>query len=170
MHIDPDHLTIRAATDADGNAVAHLIAGVFAEYDGCPFVFDEFPELAAPAGHFAAHGGALFLLVTDTDRVVGSVGYSRPEPGVAELHKLYLVKELRGRGLAGRLFAEVTAALAGSDIRAIRLWTDTRFESGHRFYERLGFRRQPATRFLADATNAWEYAYRLDLGGDAPAP
>ena len=49
------------------------------------------------------------------------------------------------------------------DGRTLKLWTDTRFLSGHRFYEKLGFVRQPVVRFLADATDCWEFAYRLDL-------
>jgi putative acetyltransferase len=40
-------IPIRPAVDSDGPALAALIEGVFAEYDGCPFVRAEFPGLAA---------------------------------------------------------------------------------------------------------------------------
>nr|WP_280938818.1 GNAT family N-acetyltransferase [Methylobrevis pamukkalensis] len=107
--------------------------------------------------------------------MVACIGYSRPEPGVAELHKVYLDRRLRGRGLGARLYAATLEEIRRHDVTTIRLWTDTRFASGHRFYERLGFRRMPVLRCLADATDAWEFGYRLDLApvsssGPAMAP
>lgn len=156
---------IRPAVDADGPAVADLIASVFAEYDGCPFVLAEFPELSAPASHYAAKGGALWVLERD-GRVVGCFGLSRVDAGpVFELHKVYLAADLRGAGWAGRMYDVAVAEARRRGARGLRLWTDTRFVDGHRFYERRGFARLPVVRYLADATDAWEYAYTLDLDG-----
>jgi putative acetyltransferase len=158
---------IRPAVDNDGNAIAALVAGVFAEYEGCPFDIAEFPELAAPASHYRAKGGALHVLAADEDpgHVLGSFAYSRVDgSGVFELHKVYLAAALRGAGWAGRLYDHAVAEARSRGARRLRLWTDTRFSSGHRFYEKRGFRRLPVTRFLADSTNAWEYAYVTELG------
>ena len=79
-----------------------------------------------------------------------------------ELGKVYLDRRLRGSGLAQALYATAVAETRARGGTSLRLWTDTRFHSGHRFYEKLGFRRLPVTRFLADSTDAWEYAYALD--------
>lgn len=154
---------IRLARDADGAAVAALIAGVFAEYEGCPFVPAEFPELVAPASHYAGRGGGLWVLVDDAGSVVGSFALSAVGGGLYELHKVYLAATHRGAGWARRLYDTALATARAGGARRLRLWTDTRFLDGHRFYERNGFRRLPVVRYLADATEAWEYAYLLDL-------
>jgi putative acetyltransferase len=153
---------IRPAVDADGYGIAALIEVVFAEYDNCPFVAAEFPELQAPASHYRGRGGGLWV-VDDDGVVAGSVALSRVDAERAELHKLYLGRSLRGSGLAAELYAIVEAEALARGARAIRLWTDTRFAAGHRFYEKLGFTREPVVRYLADATEAWEYAYRREL-------
>ncbi|MBS1183389.1 MAG: acetyltransferase family protein [Proteobacteria bacterium] len=154
---------IRPAVDADGGGLARLIAAVFGEYEGCPFVDAEFPELAAPASHYATRGGRLFV-AEQGDTIVGSFAVSSPDgDGVFEINKVYLDRRQRGSGLAQRLYRTALDEVSQRDGRTLKLWTDTRFLSGHRFYEKLGFVRQPVVRFLADATNCWEFAYRLDL-------
>ena len=155
---------IRSAVDADGDSLARLIAGVFEEYEGCPFVFADFPELAAPASHYERRGGR--LLVAEQDgTIVGSFAVSSPDgDGVFEINKVYLARDQRGSGLAQRLYAMALDEVARRGGRTLKLWSDSRFLSGHRFYEKLGFARQPVVRFVPDATDCWEYAYRLELG------
>ena len=155
---------IRPAVDADGAGIARLIAAVFGEYDGCPFVIAEFPELTAPASHYQRRGGKLFV-AEDDGAIIGSFAISSPDDdGVFEINKVYLARDQRGSGLAQRLYAMALDEVARRGGRALKLWSDTRFLSGHRFYEKLGFLRQPVVRFVPDATDCWEYAYRLELG------
>jgi len=155
---------IRNAVDADGDSIARLIASVFDEYEGCPFVFADFPELAAPASHYERRGGRL-LVAEHEGTIVGSFAVSSPDgDGIFEINKVYLARDQRGSGLAQRLYAEALDEVARRGGRALKLWSDTRFLSGHRFYEKLGFVRQPVVRFVPDATDCWEYAYRLELG------
>ncbi|HUG63219.1 MAG TPA: GNAT family N-acetyltransferase [Methylomirabilota bacterium] len=150
---------IRPAVDADGPLVARLIADVFAEYEGCPFVAAEFPELAAPATHYRDRGGGLWVVEADGG-VIGSLGLSCVDGGpIFELNKVYLAASHRGSGLAQRLYALAETEARAKGAKALRLWTDTRFAAGHRFYEKHGFRRLPVVRYLADATHAWEFAY-----------
>jgi putative acetyltransferase len=154
--------TIRPALDDDGPAVAALIAAVFAEYEGCPFVAAEFPELRAPATHYRRLGGDLWV-AEDDGAIVGTVALRQAEPGVFELSKVYVARPYRGTGLAHRLYALAEGEALARGGRRLRLWTDTRFASGHRFYEKLGFERLPVTRYLADATRAWEFAYHREF-------
>lgn len=157
------HPVIRAALDADSVGIARLIAEVFGEYEGCPFVLAEFPELAAPASHYEKRGGRLFV-AEQNGAIVGSFAISSPDgDGVFEINKVYLAWQQRGSGLAQRLYATAFDEVTRRGGRTLKLWTDTRFLSGHRFYEKLGFIRQPVVRFLADATDGWEFAYRLEL-------
>ncbi len=126
----------------------------------------EFPELAAPASHFARRGGALWVCEADR-RVIGTLALSRTSADTFELHKVYLERDRRGSGLARALLDRALAFAADAGGRRFRLWTDTRFVAGHRFYERNGFTRQPIVRFLADAGNTWEYAYTAPISGGA---
>jgi len=162
-------LAIRPAHDGDGDGIADLIARAWGEYPGT--VFDreaELPELNAPATHFAALGGALWVLGARDGVVRGSVGIAPDETGEVglwELHKMYLDPGLRGSGWAARLLARAETHVAAAGGRAIGLWTDTRFQAAHRFYQKSGYRRLPGERVLQDLSASHEYAFRKDLAG-----
>ena len=155
-------MTIRPAVDSDGAQLRALIAPIFAEYENCLFVDEEFPELAAPASHYAAKGGRLFVAERD-GRVVGSLAAALVQPGVGELFKVYASAETRGTGLSHRLYGLGENLLRERGAREIVLWSDTRFARGHAFYEKLGFTREPVVRYLADVSATWEYFYRKPL-------
>lgn len=156
-------MTIRPASDADGPALASLIATTFAEYPGCLFLDEEFPELKAPASHYARQDG-LLLVAESAGRLVGSLAaVMTAVPGTGELFKVYASADQRGSGLAQRLYGEGETFLRGRDARDIVLWSDTRFLRGHRFYEKLGFVREPVERYLADASASWEFFFRKRL-------
>jgi putative acetyltransferase len=160
-------LTIRPATDADGDGLAVLISGCFAEYEGC--LFDraaEFPELDAIATHFQDKDGAIWVAEHEA-RIVGSIASTPTEEAdTVELFKLYVAREMRGQGLARALLEHVLGFARERNAGAVRLFTDTRFLDAHRFYERNGFRRLPGSRPLHDISNSFEYPYRLSLSGE----
>lgn len=160
-------VTIRPAFNRDGDGIAELIALVFADYPGC--VFDrsgEFPELDAIADDFKADDGRLWVAVAATDRVMGCFGVKYDASArEAELHKVYLHPAVRGRGMAQRLMAKALAWLGQThpDCQNVMLWTDTRFEAGHRFYEKCGFARTGESRILDDLSNSSELQFRFDF-------
>ena len=157
---------IRDARDADGPAIAALIANVFAEYEDCPFVPAEFPELGAPASHYAARNGALFV-VEEEGRIIGSFAlFETWETGVFALAKVYLAAERRGQGLAADLLARAEAFAAGRGGRLLTLWSDTRFASGHAFYRKHGFRQEAGVRQLHDVACTVEFRFSRPI----PAP
>ncbi|MBS7543380.1 GNAT family N-acetyltransferase [Ancylobacter oerskovii] len=161
---------IRLAGDADGDAIAALIAGAFAEYPGC--IFDraaEFPELDAIASHFAVRSGAIWV-AADAGTVIGSLAAApmrgRDAPaGAVEITKVYVARAARRRGVARALMGEALAFARAHGAPEMRLWTDTRFLDAHRFYESLGFERLPGTRTFGDMSDTSEYPYRLSLAG-----
>jgi len=57
----------------------------------------EVPDLLRFDAHYEAPGGAFFV-VRRGSRIVGSVGVERIDGDSAELHRLYLDADLRGRG------------------------------------------------------------------------
>lgn len=170
---DVSDILIRPASDADGDAIAALIAAAFAEYEGC--VFDraaEFPELDAIASHFAGRGGTIWV-AEDGSGVIGSMALAPTRdddapPGGLEIFKVYVAHAARRRGIARTLFATALNAAQAAGAPEIRLWTDTRFADAHRFYERCGFSRQGPARECHDLSATWEYSYRLPLAAAGP--
>ena len=153
---------IRSAKDADGPGISAMIAEIFADYDNCHFLADEFPELEHPASYYAAMGGQMWVVEQD-DKIVGSLAIGETlEPGVFELFKVYVAKATRGQGLAWSMFNLATDLVDERQGHSIKLWTDTRFVEGHAFYEKIGFEKIPVVRFLNDVSDTWEACYRLD--------
>ncbi|MCU4178911.1 GNAT family N-acetyltransferase [Bosea sp. BH3] len=160
---------IRPASDADSEPLAALIAASFAEYENCHFVWEEFPELRQPATAFAAKGGKLWIADRPEGGIAGSLAATPlPEQNAVELTKVYVDPAFRGAGLAQALFAEALAFAEAGGFAEMMLWSDTRFARGHRFYEKLGFRRWPGERYLADVSETWEYHFRKPLLRSTP--
>ncbi len=157
---------IRDARDSDSEPLATLIAASFAEYPNCFFEWSEFPELRAPASHFAGKGGRLWIAEAPGGGIAGSLGVTPvPEQNAAEITKVYADPAFRGSGLAQALFTEALRFAEAGGYDEMMLWSDTRFARGHRFYEKLGFVRWPAARYLADVSETWEYHFRKRLTG-----
>lgn len=157
------HAAIRPARDSDGDGIAALMARIWADYPGT--VFDratELPELDAPASHYRALGGNIWVLCSGAGTVLGSVAVTPGEDKAAgewELHKLYLDHALRGTGWAARLIGVAEDLARASGGHSLGLWTDTRFVAAHRFYTKMGYQRQPGDRLLQDLSASREYAF-----------
>ena len=151
-------VVVRPATDGDAAGVITLIAAIFDEYPGCVLDVDaEEPELRAPASRFER-----FWVAEQDGAVVGCIALAT-HPDHVELKKLYVGRAARGQGLGRRLIDLVEAHARAVASPRIELWSDTRFETAHAVYERLGYVRQPATRDLHDLSNTTEYHYVRDL-------
>jgi len=153
--------TIELASPADAPAVIRLIGRVYAEYG---FIFEpveELPDLLAFTQHYVVPYGAFFV-IRSRGNVVGSVGVERLGGGSAELHRLYLDADLRGRGLGRALVEAVIVWCRAEGIRQLFLWSDTRFDRAHVLYERMGFQRT-GERALDDINYTREYRYERVL-------
>lgn len=149
--------TIEPASSADAQTVIRLIGRVYDEYG---FIFepaDEVPDLLAFTRHYVAPHGAFFV-IRQPEQMVGSVGVERLGRDSAELHRLYLDADLRGRGLGRALVEAVIAWCRAEGIRHLLLWSDTRFDRAHVLYERMGFQRT-GERALDDINHTREYCY-----------
>lgn len=155
-------VALRRARDDDSEGVIALIAAVFAEYPGCVLDVDrEEPELRAPATSFDR-----FWVLEAPPRhpggpppIVGCVGLGLHGTAPAELKKLYLARELRGRGLGALLVATVEDEARRHGAGSIELWTDTRFTRAHALYRRLGYVPTGAQRELHDLSATVEDHY-----------
>eukprot|EP01037_Dinobryon_pediforme_P009692 gene9692-9756_t len=124
----------------------------------------ENPELRTLASYFDGLGGALWIAEAD-GQMVGMVA-ARPSQGSKwELCRMYVAADSRGTGLADELVrkAEDYARSRGADT--MHLWTDTRFDRAHRFYERNSYVRHGGIKPLLDASNTLDYGYAKPLRG-----
>jgi GNAT superfamily N-acetyltransferase len=150
--------TVTTASPADIHGVIALIGRVFAEYG---FVFDaavEVPDLHSFAVHYAPPYGAFYVVRKDAT-VVGSVGVERVDVETAELHRLYLDAEWRGRGLGRALVEAVLDWCRAQRVLRLVLWSDTRFDLAHRLYGRMGFHRTGERVLLEDVNDTREHGF-----------
>ncbi|MDB5414674.1 MAG: family N-acetyltransferase [Rubritepida sp.] len=158
-----DGLKLRAGTDEDVGEYIRLIGDAWAEFPGVVFDVDaELPELRTLASHFAKLGGVLWLAEDGQGMIA-----TRPlrEDGAWEICRMYVAKAARGTGLAHHLLtvAEDHARAAGAERMV--LWTDTRFQAAHTFYEKRGYVRQGAIRILDDLSKSLEFRYTKPARG-----
>lgn len=166
---------LRPARDADAQDVFGLLTLCFAEYPGCyTDPHGDLPDLLRPGQWGERRGvdgrllGGAFLVVDDErGRVSACIALDFPvleADGalVAELHRLYVRPDQRGKGLAKRLTQHVEALARAAGARRMILWSDTRFETAHRLYEGLGYRRGE-TRPLGDISQSIEYFFEKAL-------
>ena len=157
-------MIVRAARDDDAGALIALIKPIFEEYEGVQFSIDEMPELTAIATSFAAAGGSFWCVERD-ERLIGCAGWTPSSGGVgAELKKLYVAADARRGGIASMLTQQIEQSACAGGASFVELWSDTRFEAAHRFYERHGYTRGKRTRKLDDLSRSTEFYFRKSLG------
>jgi GNAT superfamily N-acetyltransferase len=157
---------LRPGRDDDAAGFIRLIGDCWADYPGCILDVDgELPELRALATWFAGQGGALWT--AERDGVVVGMAAARPmrQDDAWEICKVYVAKPERGTGLAHGLLAAAEDHARAAGAARLVLWTDTRFEAAHRFYEKRGFVRQGSIRILDDISNSLEFRYAKPLRG-----
>lgn len=156
---------LRAGRDQDADGLIALVAGCWAEYPGCVMDLDgEVPELRALASYYAGHGGALWVAEAG-GQVAGMVATRPLGDGSWELCKMYVAAGCRGGGLAQQLAMAVEAHARAHGAETLKLWTDTRFDRAHRFYEKCSFARVGPLRALDDKSLSIEFAYAKPLNG-----
>jgi putative acetyltransferase len=152
-----------AATSADAPDVMALMARIWEEY---AFVWEpatEVPDLYRFDEHYASPVGAFWIVRDETGRVVGSLGVESVDAVTAEIHRLYVDPQVRGRGLGQSLVEEALAWSRAQRMRRIVLWSDTRFQHSHRLYRRLGFEQLGERTVPDDINESREYRFERDL-------
>jgi putative acetyltransferase len=157
-------LVLRFARDEDAAAIIALISAVWSEYPGKTLVAAaDMPELLRPASAYAACDGR-FWVVEANGAIIGTVAMApSKEPGVVELQKLYVAREMRKNGLGGFLcqLVEQEARQRGAD--AVELWSDIKLLDAHRRYERRGYIRGETLKTYNDTSGTVRYYYRKAL-------
>lgn len=93
---------------------------------------------------------ALFLVAYAGGRPVGCGGLRPLEPGAAEIKRMYVVPEWRGRGVSGAVLSALESAAGRRGWTTLRLETGLKQTAAIRFYERSGYVRIPGFGPYAD--------------------
>ena len=158
--------TLRPATDADSEALVSLITAVYHEYGEVMFTEGADSDLLDLEARYAGRGGAFVVLEDEGGEIVGSHATLPIEgrDGLLTFRRLYLDRSLRGSGLGKDLMDWAVDWSRANSFRRVEFWSDTRFETAHRFFERYGFTRSGEVRDMDDGALPYsEYFFFMDL-------
>lgn len=156
---------LRPVADSDAAALQALVGGCFAEYENCVLELDGLDAwMHAPAAGYATKRGGLFVLPNPAGGLLGSAGWQPgTDGGAIELKTMYVSARARRGGVGSALLGVIERVARTSGARRVELWTDTRFLEAHRFYESVGYVRQPGSRELHDVSQTTEIPYTRGL-------
>ncbi len=162
----PPSAEVRAGRDGDAAGFIALIGACWGEYPGCVLDVDnEAPELRALASHIGGRGGALWTAEASGAVVgmVATVPLNHDESW--EVSRMYVAQSHRGTGLASELLRAAERHAREAGARRMILWTDTRFEAAHKFYEKQSYVRSGSIRVLDDRSRSLEFRYTKPIVG-----
>lgn len=160
----PDACELRLAQDDDSPGVVALVGLCFSPYPHCWLdVNHEEQGLLTPSTSFArfwvlVHGDRVFATIACTEHDVDPGDGRGRTPGV-ELKKCYVHPALRRHGVARRLVALVEDHARARGRPCVELWSDTRFETAHAVYARLGYWKTGERRALHDISDTEEFRF-----------
>lgn len=147
--MDMQDCIIRRIEPRDDSAVESIIRGCLVEYGGDHggTAWTD-PMLGHFSQVYSAEGSCYWVAEDSRGRIVGGVGIGGLEgtDGICELQKMYLLREARGNGIAGRLL-KIALTFAKGRYRSCYLETLPNMTEAQRFYEKHGFVRvsEPVT-------------------------
>jgi ribosomal protein S18 acetylase RimI-like enzyme len=129
---------VSAQLPADLPAIAQLFRAYAATLpvDFCTQGFDE--EIAALPGQYAPPQGAL-LIAREANTALGCVAMRPLGVGVAEMKRLYVAPEGRGRGVGRALTRAIIDAARAAGHTELRLDTLAPMREAQALYRSLGF-------------------------------
>lgn len=150
---------LRAATNADREAIGALLAAVLAEH-GVARIAARDADLDDIEAGYQARGGCFDVLCDADGTVQGCVGLWPIDGRRAELRKMYLAPALRGRGLGRALLEHALAVARRAGFARIELETASALGRAIALYRAYGFVPQPHT---PAPGSPCEQAFALDL-------
>lgn len=129
--------TIVRATNADCSHVQDLVRTCLNEY-GAPFDLTSWDKDLVDIEEGYA-GGALFMAVTSSDDLMGSVGIAPMGGGAMVLKKMYIYPAFRGVGLGGALLRCALEEARRVGARKVFLQTMEGMHAAQALYEKHGF-------------------------------
>lgn len=122
-------------------------------------------DLQDPLGHYDA-----LWIAEDGGRVIGSVAMRLLGPDEAELKRMYLTPDSRGRGLGRRLLGLALGWAQEHGVNTVRLDTTQEMHAAQGLYESAGFTRTGTRTEVGERDSRCEILYALDLRERARHP
>jgi GNAT superfamily N-acetyltransferase len=122
----------------DGRAGRRLLAAFHAEVTEIyPFWSPAVGPTAEPEEFRSPSGG--FFIVYSADRPIGCGGFKRLDPRTAEIKRMYVAPEARGRGLGRRILERLEAGARKAGYAFVRLDTGDKQPEALRLYRSAGY-------------------------------
>jgi putative acetyltransferase len=134
-----DGLTIRQATDADGERVRELVFSVLGEYGLEGDVAGTDADLFEIEASYKKRGGSFELLEDADGKLLGTVGLFPIDDTKVELRKMYFATDLRGRGLGRKLLERTIENACSLGFSIVYLETAAVLTQAVRLYRSFGF-------------------------------
>lgn len=80
------------------------------------------------------------LVAIYDDKIVGSMAYKKVDDKIAELKRVYIYKEYRGKGIAKELYDRVMEIIKDRKFEKVMVETWENFKSGMNFYSKNNFK------------------------------
>lgn len=160
-------MELRPGRDTDADGFIALIGACWARHPGVILDVDgEMPELRAMASYYTGKGGALWAAERD-GAIVGMIATIPHAAGEWEVCRVYTLPSAHGSGLGHTLLNTAEAHAIAAGASRLVLWSDTRFDRAHQFYEKRGYVRHGPIRVLHDLSNSLEFGYSKPVSGVA---
>lgn len=156
---DSGQFKLRPVRPEDRDGIIALIDTIFKEYGDQIFLEDADSDLLDIAAHYDP---GLFMVLANSHGVRGTVAlqYHAGDQSIVLLRRMYLDASLRGTGAGKQLIDWALEKAAELGARRMELWTDTRFERAHRFYDKMGFADSGEVRTMDDGAMPYkEFMY-----------
>jgi len=165
MEIDFSPYRFQAFTPEWERPLIALIEGCYAEY-GQRIELDTLDDdLHRIEEEYLKAGGA-FQVLLDKERLIGSVAVKLKKEGEAELKRVFLDPEYRGKGIGKKLSLWAFGFAAGRGCRMLHVWSDALYETAHHLYRRLGAEDTGKRRRLGGVNDVWERYFAWPIRGD----
>jgi putative acetyltransferase len=102
------------------------------------------------------------FIARENGRAVACGALRRHGNGVGEVKRMYTLPEMQGRGVGGKIVAEIEALARREGLRTLVLETGDRHPAAWKVYERAGFSRCGPVLDYPDSTWSVFYEKRLD--------
>ncbi|MBL8152127.1 MAG: GNAT family N-acetyltransferase [Blastocatellia bacterium] len=149
---------LRPATNQDVEKVKKLVFSVLGEYGLRPDPEGTDADLADIEASYIKPGGIFDLMEDDAGDVVGTVGLFQKGNSVCELRKMYLVGNVRGKGLGKKMLNHAITRARELGFEKIELETASVLKEAISLYTSYGFKK--IERHLVDRC---DQAYALDI-------
>lgn len=88
---------------------------------------------------YIQNGGGLWIALDDEDNIIGTIGLKKHNDNDAELKKLYVRKDYRGKGVSKELYNIMLEESKKDNFNRIFLGTYDKLETAINFYLKRGF-------------------------------